>query len=352
MSDIFQKKMRSSSVIASLMTGAADKYAPLPLGSVEVGEPVSFDLYLKMKDRGSAEPKIVRCCAAGGIFQKEWFEKLKQLRIQWVYFSSTDMDQVFEYLQRHLERLLKFGKLSQEEKANRVYDLTQVWIMRFFTAEKSRTGEQITLALSMVDDLLETVKHGSYNSLLLLELKKQNFYVYTHSVNCCLLGLAFANYLKWKADDARNFGLGALIHDIGYARLPQELLVKKEVATENDLAKIQRHPLEGFRMLQSFAHLPWGALQMVLRHHENGDGSGYPEGLKLSAIPTWARVMRIIDAYEALTSDRPWRSAVSPNEALWTMRQQWEEGNIYDHAYLLAFISFLAGRAPRAARGA
>lgn len=143
MSDFFQKPMRSSAVIASAMSGEAEKYAPLPLGSVKVGEPVSFELYLKMKDRKSAEPKIVRCCTPGDIFQKEWYEKLKRLQIQWVYFSLTDVDQIFEYMQKNLEDLLKFGNLSQEEKALQVYDLTQVWILRFFTAEKSRTGEQI-----------------------------------------------------------------------------------------------------------------------------------------------------------------------------------------------------------------
>ena len=352
MSDIFQKQMRSSAVVASVMSGEAEKYAPLPLGSVKVEEAVPFDLYLKMKDKGSDKAKIVRCCASGGIFQKEWHDKLKKLQIQWLYYSLTDVDQTFEYLQKNLEGRLKFENLSQEEKAKGVYDLTQVWIMRFFTAEKSRTGEQITLALSLVDDLLETVKESSYNSLLLLEIKKQNFFVYTHSVNCCLLGLAFANYLGWKADKARSFGLGALIHDLGYSRLPRELLEKKEGPTDDDMSKIQRHPIEGFRMLQSFAHLPWEALQMVLRHHENGDGSGYPEGLKLTAIPTWARIMRIIDSYEEMTSERPWQRPISPKEALWNMRQQWEERKIYDHQFLLAFISFLAGRARKGVKRA
>ncbi|MFZ5451138.1 MAG: HD-GYP domain-containing protein [Thermodesulfobacteriota bacterium] len=313
-------------------------------------EPVSFDLYLKMKEKNSATPKIVRCCASGDVFQKEWYEKLKKLQVPWLYYSLTDVDQTFAYLQKNLESMLKFGNPTHEEKATRVYDLTQVWIMRFFTAEKSRTGEQITLALSLVDDLLESVKDSSYNSLLLLEIKKQNFYVYTHSVNCCLLGLAFANYLGWKADKARSFGLGALIHDLGYSRLPREILERKEGPTEDDIGKIQRHPIEGFRMLQSFAHLPWEALQMVLRHHENGDGSGYPEGLKLSAIPTWARIMRIIDSYEEMTSERPWQAPITPREALWNMRQQWEEKKIYDQQFLLAFISFLAGRTRKGAK--
>lgn len=351
MSDFFQKQMQSSAVIASVMSEDAGKYAPLPLGSVRVGEPVSFDLYLKMKAKERAAPQMVRCCAPGDIFQQEWYGKLKTLNIQWLYFTLTDVDQVFAYLQGHLEGLLGDENHSEVEKAQRVCDLTEVWVMRFFTAEKSRTGDQITLALSLVDDLMKAVKQVNFNSLILLELRKQNFYIYTHSVSCCLLGLAFANYLGWEPVKARKFGLGAMIHDIGYARIPRELLEKKkEILNEDETIKIKRHPIEGFRMLQNTAHIPWEALQMVLRHHENGDGSGFPEGLKLSAIHPWARIMRIIDSYEGLTGERPGYSAISPKEALWTMRQHWEENKLYDHYYLLAFIRFLAGHTQGASK--
>ena len=351
MSDFFQKQLRSSEVIASVLSEEAEQYAPLPLECIKVGGKVPFSLYLKTKAKGSAEPKIARCCAAGDIFQSDWAGKLEKLNIQWLYFALPEVDQVFEYLQGDLEGFLQDENHSEMEKAQRVCDVTQVWILHFFTVEKDRSGKQITLALSLVDSLLESVKHEGGNALLLLELRKQNFFIYTHSINCCLLGLAFANYLGWSPEKARNFGLGALIHDIGYSRVPRELLTQEKGPTEEDMPKIQRHPLEGFRMLQSFAHIPWEALQMVLRHHENGDGSGYPEGLKLSAIPTWARIMRIIDSYEELTAERPWHAPISPKEALWQMRQEWEKNKIYDHHYLMSFISFLAGR-PGAAKSA
>ena len=351
MSNLFNKDMQSCEVISSVLSQETEQYAPLPIRNVKVGKPVPFDLFLKTIGKGKSEPKIVRCCAPGDIFREDWYGKLEKLNIQWLYFSLVDVDRVFAYLQTHLESYLKNESHNELEKAQQVYDCTQIWILQFFTAEENRTGTQISLALSLVDDLLGAIKNVSYNSLLLLELRKQSYFVYTHSVNCCLLGLAFANYLGWKADKARNFGLGALIHDIGYTRLPRELLSKETGPDADDQTKIQRHPIEGFRMLQSFAHIPWEALQMVLRHHENGDGSGYPEGLKLSAIHSWARIMRIIDSYEELTSERPWRQPLPPKEALWTMRQHWEKSKVYDYQYLKAFFSFLAG-APRAAKGA
>lgn len=350
MSKFFQKQMQSCEVLASILGNEAEQYAPLPLRSLQVGKPVSFDLFLKTVAKGKTEPQIIRCCASGEIFREDWYWKLEKLNIQWLYFSLTNVDRVFAYLQGHLDGFLKDENHSEVEKAQLVCDCTQVWVMHFFTAEKERTGKQISLALSLVDDLLGAVQNVSYNSLLLLELRKQTFFIYTHSIDCCLLGLAFANYLGWPADKARNFGLGALIHDIGYARLPRELLTREAGPNEDDLLKIQRHPIEGFRMLQSFAHIPWEALQMVLRHHENGDGSGYPEGLKLSAIHPWARIMRIIDSYEELTSERPWHQPLPPREALWSMRQHWEKSKVYDHQYLKAFISFIAG-APRTGKG-
>ena len=352
MSDFFRNDMRSSNVIASAMSPDAGKYAPLPLESIRVAQPVSFDLYLKMKDQKSDVPQMVRCCVPGDVFQKDWYGKLEKLKIQWLYFALSEVDQVFAYLQQNLESLLKDENHSEAEKAKCVCDMTQVWVMRFFTNDLSRTGDQINLALNLVDDLMDAVKRVDFNSLMLLELSKQNIYIYSHSVSCCLLGLAFVNYLGWNGKKARNFGLGALIHDIGYARLPRELLEKKSDLTEDDIIRIQRHPIEGFRMLQSFAHIPWEALQMVLRHHENGDGSGYPEGVKLNAIHPWARIMHIIDSYEELTGERPGHAPIPPKEALWIMRQQWEEQKLYDHKYLMSFISFLAGLAPGVGKGA
>ena len=80
---------------------------------------------------------------------------------------------------------------------------------------------------------------------------------------------------------------------------------------------------------------------MVQQHHENGDGSGYPLNLTGDAIHPWARILRVIDSYESVTSGRPWRQAKSPKETLWTMRNEWEKSRIYDRAILQAFIKFL-----------
>lgn len=79
------------------------------------------------------------------------------------------------------------------------------------------------------------------------------------------------------------------------------------------------------------------------QHHENGDGSGHPWGLPLKSIHPRARVVRIIDSYESVTSQRPWRPGLSPKEALWAMRREWQQSRVYDKTVLMAFVKFLVG---------
>jgi HD-GYP domain-containing protein (c-di-GMP phosphodiesterase class II) len=81
---------------------------------------------------------------------------------------------------------------------------------------------------------------------------------------------------------------------------------------------------------------------MIFQHHEFGDGSGYLQGLKLPMIHQWARILRIIDSYEAMTSNRSWREKYDPLGALQEMRQEWSNKGIFDTNYLVAFIKFLS----------
>ena len=81
---------------------------------------------------------------------------------------------------------------------------------------------------------------------------------------------------------------------------------------------------------------------MVLYHHERMDGSGYPDGLKMAKIHPLARVMRLIDSFEALVSPRSWRPGHPPAEALWIMRQDWQESGMFDAGLLAEFIKFIA----------
>ena len=140
-----------------------------------------------------------------------------------------------------------------------------------------------------------------------------------------LTGLVGPQYAK-----DRQLEYGFLLHDIGKLNLPEKLLAKTGPLSHSERAQMQQHPVLGLAVLEKLEFLD-GARAIVHSHHERWDGHGYPEGLHGTEIPFGARVFALCDAFDAMTSDRPYRSALSTGEALEQLRagagaQFWPEG--------------------------
>jgi HD-GYP domain-containing protein (c-di-GMP phosphodiesterase class II) len=343
MVDILQPSIEASEIFITPGMQETEDFRPLPVRDLAVGWEVPFDIYLKIKKKGEEQPQFVKGCARGEVFREEWSQKLLELQIPCVYVSLAEMDRVLQYLHHNLEMLLADENQSDMEKSLRVCDATHMWTLNFFSSEKGRIGEQTKLALNFLDSLFKEIKSDHYNIFYLMEIRRHSYRLYNHCLNVSLLGMAFTSYLEWDREDIQGFGFGALIHDLGLIHLPRDILEKQGPLTPEEMALVRRHPLDGYHMMQDLTYRRRETLQMVLQHHENGDGSGYSRGLRIKAIHPWARILRILDSYEAMTAKRPWRPAMEPKEALWTMRTDWEKGKLFDHNYLMAFMKFLAG---------
>ena len=133
-----------------------------------------------------------------------------------------------------------------------------------------------------------------------------------------------------------------LFHDIGLTKIDPDILYKSGPLTEAERLEIQRHPELAVDMLQESPEILPGALRLVLEHHENADGSGYPRGVSQGDQHTYTPLLRLVDAYDALTSPRPYRPAHMPLKALSIIQQQWGKGGpVFDRALLAQFIKFL-----------
>jgi putative two-component system response regulator len=146
-----------------------------------------------------------------------------------------------------------------------------------------------------------------------------------------------------------------IVHDIGKVAVPDSILLKPRGLSPEEWQLMREHPVVGERIcapLKSFRLV----LPIIRHHHERCDGSGYPDGLRGEAIPITARVLQIVDVYDALTTDRPYKKAFPSNEALETMREEvakgWWDGSIFDQFERLVrsgtgeflFRSSVAGR--------
>jgi HD-GYP domain-containing protein (c-di-GMP phosphodiesterase class II) len=343
MLDFLQQSIEASEILLTPSMEEAEGFGALPVRDLIAGWEVPFDVYLIVKKKGEMQPQFVKGCARGEVFREEWHQQLLELQIPCVYVSLEEMDRVLQYLHHNLELLLADENQSEMEKSLRVCDATKMWTLHFFTNETKRTGEQVKLAHQFLDSLFEVVKRDRYNIFYLMEIRRHSYRLYNHCLNVSLLGMAFTSYLDWGRENIHEFGFGALIHDLGLIHTPRAILEKQGALSPEEMAQVKRHPLDGYYMMQNLTNLRRETLQMVLQHHENGDGSGYCSGLKVNAIHPWARVLRIVDSYEAMTAKRPWRPAMEPKEALWIMRTEWEKSKLFDQNYLTFFVRFLAG---------
>ena len=131
----------------------------------------------------------------------------------------------------------------------------------------------------------------------------------------------------------------ALLHDIGKLAVPEHILSKPGPLTQEEFQKIRIHPQVGAEII-SAVPFPYPVAPLILSHHERWDGKGYPQGLKGEEIPLGARILSVVDYYDALTSDRPYHKAMTPDAATSLLQQ--EAGRALDPAVVQMFVKMSA----------
>jgi HD-GYP domain-containing protein (c-di-GMP phosphodiesterase class II) len=136
-----------------------------------------------------------------------------------------------------------------------------------------------------------------------------------HSDRVSALAEVVARRLGWTRSRLGALRLGALLHDVGKLSIDDALLQKPGPLDEREFSEVKRHPLAGARLIRSFASLR-PALPYILFHHERWDGQGYPTGRSREQIPLGARIVAVVDAFDAMISERPYRPPLSVRGAL------------------------------------
>lgn len=146
-----------------------------------------------------------------------------------------------------------------------------------------------------------------------------------HCERLVTLGQAFGEYLNLPRNDLRDLMWGGYLHDIGKVGIPDYVLLKTEPLTPSEWQIMKQHVLIGEQICQPLRTMQ-GVTPIIRHHHERWDGSGYPDGLVGDQIPYLAQVFQLIDIYDVLTNERPYKLAYSPVDALKMMRQETEKG--------------------------
>ncbi|MBW3566708.1 MAG: HD-GYP domain-containing protein [Proteobacteria bacterium] len=170
--------------------------------------------------------------------------------------------------------------------------------------------------IEVVNDLTESILRNPNVALWLTKMREQDELNAAHSINTCILAVTFGRHLGLTRDVLEAIGLGAMLHDIGLNDPANDIIRSKIRLDEEDFKAVRRHPLDGMFSLKRLDDLPRITRDIIRWHHERIDGSGYPHGLKGEEIPQYVRIAGIADVYDAMTSDRAYRQAMQPPDAL------------------------------------
>jgi HD-GYP domain-containing protein (c-di-GMP phosphodiesterase class II) len=293
---------------------------------IQTDQPLLFDLYINSSVVKGKE-KFVRIFPSGGSLQKEELEEFHRKYIQ-LYVPE-------EQRSIYLKSLVR-SNVDDVQKTNVIKDSALQYLHNIFDKDKEFSTDLLAKNIDgcreVVESMVDVLDHHNIESLrsLIGNLSFHDFYTYDHSINVSMYCISIFKAINPKATrkELMHAGLGGLLHDLGKIKIPTNILNNPGGLSEKDYQTIKKHPDFGLELLLS-GHCEVSSdidLKIVARvvheHHENYDGTGYPNKLKgKEEIHLLARVCTIADFFDAITTKRSYNEVLSIPDAMNTMRK-------------------------------
>ncbi len=183
---------------------------------------------------------------------------------------------------------------------------------------------------------VDNIIHQSDAMLLMSRLKLKDEYTSAHCLNVSIISIALGRYMELNKKQLNEVGLCGLLHDMGKVRTPDQILNKPGRLTDDEMQIMQQHPAEGYNILSSTSGISHEVMHVAQAHHERIDGQGYPHGLSGSDLSLYSRMVTIADVFDAITSDRTYKSGATVETALRIIHDG--QGEAFDPILVTQFI--------------
>jgi HD-GYP domain-containing protein (c-di-GMP phosphodiesterase class II) len=235
--------------------------------------------------------------------------------------ATSEYDALDRRLKAALDGILADQSLSVESRMAVLQTAVAVEVDVAFHMIKC--DRAVDLAQRMAGQITRLLDSGSLVPRKLFHMVQHDFYTFTHVTNVASFATLLADQLGISnAENREKITVGALLHDIGKRFIPPSVLCKRGKPTNEEWELIRAHPQLGYEELCDRTDLEFGQLMMVYSHHERLDGGGYPVGLEDADIHPWAKLLAVVDVFDAITSARPYRQPMKLADALEHLERQ------------------------------
>ena len=318
----------------------SDRFHPVNTKVLNENGNLTFNIYSKVQD--ATEDSFILYASKEPRYRDKVRELLQSSELmEELYIHEEDLMLYFEHATNSLRDYVVNSDASPEKKMEKVYDLSRDVTHQFFDTNSSpeilRGSDQI---VELMEKCMEGNKLGIYG---LSKIMEKDYYTYTHSINVGLYCMFFALKIGMPADEVHELGLGGMLHDVGKSEIPKEIINKKGTLTEEEFQVIKGHTVKGEKVIRELGCYGEKIIQMVGQHHENFKGGGYHQGLTGDEISLFARICKLTDVYDALTTRRSYKKALKPINALTIMNSKMKDQ--FDPALLTSFIRMMGPKA-------
>jgi HD-GYP domain-containing protein (c-di-GMP phosphodiesterase class II) len=278
---------------------------------------LNFDLYVNASKGQKA--KFVKVFPKDDVLNQYFKEKLK--KYPGIYVPEHQRN-------AYLKLISKDPSIDDVHKTEIIKDSAVKYLSEIYhnPNDEKMIVETISKCDETVDSLISVIEDKSIDSLkdLIADLSFHDFYTYDHSINVSMYCIAIYKGIFPNCDKSEltNVGMGGLLHDVGKLSIPTSIINKPDQLSDDEFFRIKTHPEKGFQLMKKISselpgHINWSQVtNMVIQHHENFDGRGYPYGKKGDEIDVMSKVCTIADIFDALTTKRSYNEVISQDKAI------------------------------------
>lgn len=300
-----------------------NSYFSIGFEFVAKATPLPYDLYINSSSLVERE-KFVRIFPLGGVLSEEDLREYKRKYHQ-LYVHESQRDS-------YLRSLAKQDNVDDVQKSKVIKDSAIHYLNKLFEPGKEYTTEVLAESIEgcreSVESMIDVLEDYDINKVqkLIADLSFHDFYTYDHSINVSMYCISL--YRSWRPKAPRNeivmAGLGGLLHDLGKIKIPTTIINNPGKLSDEDFNVIKKHPGFGNELIHE-SHCECEGVdfevirRVVYEHHENFNGTGYPQGISGEKIHEMARITAIADFFDAITTKRSYHEALSVEDALAVM---------------------------------